>query len=151
MTSVNQTIQTSPTSPATPNLSPLRASVHRFHDWEPLRIEGKLPPGLYGSLVRAGPGLMERFGRRLLHSFEADGALIGLRLAEDGTASGAVRVVESPGYQAEQAAGKPLFGSAAPWWRRFTNGLRQRIAYFSEREHSDQHRERYRSEATLVG
>jgi len=127
MTSVNQTTPSSPTSPATPDLSPLNASVHRFHDWEPLRVEGEIPDGLRGSLVRAGPGLMERFGQRLLHSFEADGALICLRLTGDGRASGAVRVVESPGYRAEEAAGKPLFGSAAPWWRRFTNGLRQRI------------------------
>ncbi len=132
MTSVHQTAPTPPGSSArsastSPDLSPLSASVRRFHDWEPLRIEGELPRGLRGTLVRAGPGLMERFGRRLLHSFEADGALIGLRVGGDGNASGAVKVVESAGYRAEQAAGKPLFGSAAPWWRRFTNGLRQRI------------------------
>lgn len=129
MTSAHSTAHSSPASAssASPDLSPLNASVRRFHGWEPLRIEGELPRGLRGTLVRAGPGLMERFGRRLLHSFEADGALIGLRIGGDGSVDGAVRVVESAGYRAEEAAGKPLYGSAAPWWRRFTNGLRQRI------------------------
>lgn len=89
-------------------------------------MEGTLPPGLCATVLRTGPGLMERFGRRLLHSFEADGALSGLRLHADGRAEVAVRVVESPGYLAEQAAGRPLFGSAAPWWRRVLNGLRGR-------------------------
>ncbi len=108
------------------DLSPLSQSVRRFHGWEPLTVEGTWPASLRGTLVRAGPGLMERFGHRLAHAFEADGALSGLRLPGDGQAFGAVRVVESPGYLAEAAAGRPLFGSAAPWWRRFVNGLARR-------------------------
>jgi len=126
-TSIQSPDAPSPRARTTPDLSPLGASVRRFHGWEPLTVEGSLPTELRGSLVRAGPGLMERFGRRLVHAFEADGALIGLRLRGDGTAQGSVRVVESPGYMAEEAARRPLFGSAAPWWRRFTNGLQQRV------------------------
>ncbi len=112
--------------PPPADFTPLQQSVSRFHGWEPLRVEGELPAELRGTLLRVGPGLLERFGRRLAHSFEADGALVGLRLHGTSMAEGAVRVVESPGYLAEQAAGRPLFGSAAPWWRRFLNGLKQR-------------------------
>ncbi len=109
-----------------PDLSPLWDSVGRCHGWTPARVEGQLPAELQATVLRVGPGLMERFGRRLAHSFEADGAMIGVRLPGDGTAQGAVRLVEGPGYKREQAAGRPLFGSAAPWWRRFLNGLQQR-------------------------
>ncbi len=114
------------TSTAEPDLSPLWSSVQRTHGWEPCRVEGPLPDALRTTLVRTGPGLMERFGKRLAHSFEADGVMTGLRLRGDGQAHAAVRVVESPGYREEQAADKPLYGSAAPWWRRFLNGLRMR-------------------------
>jgi len=109
----------------TADLSPLWASIGRTHGWETRSVEGELPADLRTTLVRTGPGVLERFGRRLAHSFEADGVMMGLRLRGDGGAESAVRIVESPGYRAEQAAGKPLFGSAAPWWRRFVNGLRQ--------------------------
>lgn len=127
------TLSPSTSSPAvastptpSPDLSPLWSSVQRTHAWEPRPVEGTLPEGLRATLVRTGPGLMERFGRRLAHSFEADGVMTGLRLPGDGQAHAAVRVVESPGYRQEEAVGKPLFGSAAPWWRRFLNGLRMR-------------------------
>jgi len=94
-------------------------SVARTHGFEPLRVEGAVPDGLRGTLFRAGPGLMERFGRPLLHPFEADGAITGVRFADEVT--GACRIVESPGYLAEEAAGKPLYGSATAWWRRIGN------------------------------
>ncbi|MCA9650637.1 MAG: carotenoid oxygenase family protein [Myxococcales bacterium] len=112
-----------PSRPGAVDVSGLQASVRRFHGWEPLRVEGEIPAGLVGTLVRTGPGLLERFGRRLAHAFEADGALQAVRLAGDGTASGAVRLVESPGYREEQAAGRPLYGSATSRWRRISNGL----------------------------
>ncbi|MEM6990222.1 MAG: carotenoid oxygenase family protein [Myxococcota bacterium] len=108
-------------------MSGLQRTVERFHDWEPLPIEGEIPTALRGTLIRTGPGVFERFGRRLSHSFEADGALMALRLDGDGEAHGAVRIVESPGYREEQAAGRPLFGTAAPRWRRIANGLTGRV------------------------
>ncbi|MCA9708703.1 MAG: carotenoid oxygenase family protein [Myxococcales bacterium] len=111
---------------AAPDFSALWASVGRTHDWTPLRVEGELPSRLRATIVRTGPGLMERFGRRHRHSFEADGVMVGLRLRGDGGAEGAVRVVEGPEYRVEQAAGRPLYGSIAPWWRRFANSLRRR-------------------------
>ena len=94
--------------------------------WTPLRIEGRLPEALRGTLVRTGPGTYESFGRRISHSFEADAAVQGVRLPGDGTAQGAARFVESAGLLAERAAGKPLFGSRAPWWRRVWNGVTRR-------------------------
>ena len=107
-----------------PDFGPLQRSVPRVFRWKPLRVEGDLPEDLRGTLIRTGPGLLERFGRKLAHSFEADGALTALRLDGTGGAEGSVRVVESPGYREEERAGRPLYGSLAPRWRRIANGLR---------------------------
>jgi all-trans-8'-apo-beta-carotenal 15,15'-oxygenase len=85
---------------------PLHRTLSRPHGYEPLTVQGHIPEGLEGTLLRAGPGVFERFGRRLTHPFEADGAITAVR------------------FRAEQAANQPLYGSTAPWWRRFTNGLR---------------------------
>ena len=57
-----------------------RQSLVREHGFEPLRVTGRLPEGLVGTLVRNGPGLYERFGRRYDHPFEGDGALAAIRL-----------------------------------------------------------------------
>ena len=105
-----------------PDMTPLQASIGRTHDFEPARVEGTVPPDLRGTLIRTGPGLLERFGRRLSHSFEADGALSAVRFGP--TTERAVQIVRSPGFEEEEAAGKPLYGSAAPRWRRFLNAVR---------------------------
>jgi len=112
-----------PSPTAVPDLSGLQRSVSRVHGWEPLRVEGIIPSEIRGTLIRTGPGLLERFGRRLAHAFEADGALMAVRL-DEGAAQGAVRVVQGAGYRHEQAAGRPMYGSAAPRWRRLLNNLR---------------------------
>ncbi len=54
------------------------------HGFEPLRLEGQLPDDLRGTLYRAGPGLFERFGTKLAHPFEADGAVTAVRLGPSG-------------------------------------------------------------------
>ncbi|HEX8434456.1 carotenoid oxygenase family protein [Archangium sp.] len=95
-------------------VSPLLRSLSRPHGFEPLRVEGRLPESLRGTLFRAGPGLFERFGASLSHAFEADGAVTAVRFDGRG-AQGACRIVESAGYRAEEAAGRFLFNSAAPW------------------------------------
>jgi len=102
---------------AAPSVSPLLRSVARPHGFESLRVEGRLPEDLRGTLYRAGPGLFERFGKRLSHAFEADGAITAVRFDGRG-AQGACRIVESAGYRAEEAAGKFLFNSQASWWDR---------------------------------
>ena len=97
-------------------------SVRREHGFEPLRVEGKIPRELAGTLVRNGPGLYERFGVPYDHSFEGDGLLTGVRF-EGGRVEGALRLIESAGRAKERAAGKPLYGSNAPFFRRLLNGL----------------------------
>lgn len=98
--------------------------VRRPHGFETLRVEGELPQGLRGTLYRAGPGLFERGGVVVEHPFEADGAIVGVRLDGSGTAEGAVRYVESDGFRQEAAAGKWLTGTAVPRWKRIVNALR---------------------------
>jgi len=112
-----------PVAAPEPDFRPTCTSISRFHAWEPARVEGRVPADLRGTLVRTGPGVFERFGVRLAHAFEADGALTGIRFHGDGRVDTCVRLVEGRGYRQEERAGKPLFGSAAPWWRRLANGL----------------------------
>src|SRR5688572_29114517 len=99
--------------------------VAREHGFEPLRVEGELPRALAGTLYRTGPGLFGSFGRRYDHLFEGDGAISGVRF-RDGRAEGAHRVVQSAGLAEERAAGRPLYGSAAPRAQRIANALGRR-------------------------
>lgn len=101
----------------------LLRSLSRPHGFEPLRVEGRLPEALRGTFYRAGPGLFERFGKTLSHPFEADGAISAVRFGSAG-ALGASRVVESAGYHEEEAAGRYLYNSAAPWFDRVRVALR---------------------------
>lgn len=100
----------------------LYCDLPREHDFEPLRVEGRLPADLAGTLYRNGPGLFGSQGRRAYHLFEGDGALSAVRFGH-GLAEGAHRVIESPGLLAERAAGRPLFGSLAARPRRILNNL----------------------------
>ena len=107
-------------APKVPNLV-------RAHGFEPLEVVGKLPDGLAGTLYRCGPGLMERFGETLHHPFEADGMILGVRLDGEGKAEGGARIITGPDYDEEEAAGRFLYSSSAPWLRRFVNGLRGKV------------------------
>ncbi len=117
-------VRQTPSDAPRPDMTPLQQSVGRTHGFEPARVEGVVPDTLRGTLIRTGPGLLERFGRRLAHTFEADGALSAVRFGA--TTERAVQLVRSPGFEEEEAAGKPLYGSAAPRWRRWLNGTRGR-------------------------
>jgi all-trans-8'-apo-beta-carotenal 15,15'-oxygenase len=97
----------------------------REHGFEPLRLEGKLPAELEGTLYRNGPGLFGSFGRRYYHMFESDGALSAVRFGR-GLAAGAQRVIQSPGVRREREAGHPLFGSVVPRPRRILDNLGRR-------------------------
>lgn len=81
----------------------------REHGFEPLRVEGRLPEQLVGTLFRNGPGLLSSFGRRYGHWFDGDGAISAVRFA-GGRAEGAVRVVETRGLLEERRRGKRLYG-----------------------------------------
>jgi carotenoid cleavage dioxygenase-like enzyme len=82
----------------------------REHGFEPLRVEGAIPLELAGTLVRCGPAMATCFGHRYRHAFDGDGAVTAVRFA-GGAASGAVRLVDSPGLVAERHAGKALFAA----------------------------------------
>lgn len=98
----------------------------REHGFEPLRVEGKLPASLRGTLYRNGPGQFGQFGKRYAHAFEGDGAVTAIRFA-DGKAQGAARVTETTGLVAERAAGKMLYGTNVAWPRRVANMFRGRF------------------------
>ena len=101
----------------------LTRNVRREHGFESMEVEGRLPTDLAGTLYRVGPGLFERFGRRVNHPFEADGAVSAVRIGA-GTAEGAVRVVRGRGFQEEEAAGRHLYGSNARVVDRLPRSLR---------------------------
>src|SRR5690606_18025563 len=94
--------------------------------YEPLRVEGRIPEGLEGTLYRVGPGLLDSVGVPVTHLFEADGAVTSVRLA-GGAAEGAVKVVETRGLADERRAGRPLYGFRAPYLTRWRSTLRRHV------------------------
>jgi all-trans-8'-apo-beta-carotenal 15,15'-oxygenase len=99
--------------PRSPSRSPAwlggLQDLAREHSFEPLRVEGKLPADLVGTLYRNGPGRFEIGGERVPHWFDGDGAVTAVHL-EGGRASGASRLVRTTGFERELRAGKRLFG-----------------------------------------
>lgn len=94
-------------------------TAERFHGFEPLTVDGVIPPGLKGTFWRNGPGQFELFERPYSHWFDADGLATAVRF-DDGHAQMACKIVECPELARERAAGKALFSSGqtrAPWWR----------------------------------
>lgn len=108
--------------PDTDSRSFLYRDPTREHGFEALRVEGKLPDALEGTLYRNGPGRFGAFGRRYYHMFESDGALSAVRFGH-GLAEGAHRTIASAGLRAEQEAGRPLYGSVVSRPRRALNNL----------------------------
>lgn len=101
-------------------MSDLNHSVRRTHGFEPLTVEGVVPTELRGTLYRAGPGLLQRFGKSV-HPFLADGAITAVRIDND--AQGACRIVESEKYLEEERCGKALYAPNASLFHRLHNGL----------------------------
>ncbi len=101
-------------------MSSLNHSVVRTHGFEPLHVEGRLPEALTGTVYRAGPGLLERFGQSAGHPFLADGAITAVRLGSGG-AQGACRIVESAEYREEEAERRLLYSPTAPRGRYVRN------------------------------
>jgi len=75
--------------------------LDREHAFRPLRVEGRLPADLRGTLYRNGPAVFD--SGRDPHWFDGNGAVVALRLDGEG-AAGAVRVVHSP--SADRDAGR---------------------------------------------
>ncbi|MDB4965459.1 MAG: hypothetical protein JWN44_1148, partial [Myxococcales bacterium] len=95
--------------------------------FERLSIEGQLPAELRGTLYRNGPSLFSTFGRRYGHWFDGDGAVSAVRFDGDGTAAGAVRLVDGVGRAEERRRGRAHYGNygtrAPSVWRGLVAGL----------------------------
>ena len=110
--------------PATPPswLKAYRDLPHA-HGYQPMRVEGRLPEELKGTLVRVGPVTFGVGGQRYGHWFDGNGGVLAVRF-DGGKAQGAARPIDTPSIQAERAAGKTIhkhYGTTAPslWHRLF--------------------------------
>jgi len=76
-------------------------------------LQGTLPPGLRGTLLRNGPGRFERGGERVPHWFDGDGGILRVAFGGDGKAGVDYRFVKGRAFVADEAAGRythPAFG-----------------------------------------
>lgn len=100
-----------------PELQPLRGWLDGMDRIaEGLRVQGRLPAALRGTLYRNGPGLLERAGQRYRHWFDGDGLVQAWRFGPEGVSHQA-RFVQTRKFRAEQQAGEfllPAFGTAIP-------------------------------------
>jgi all-trans-8'-apo-beta-carotenal 15,15'-oxygenase len=94
--------------------------LQREHGFEPLRVEGRVPAGLAGTLYRCGPARFSIGGEQYLHWFDGDGAVAAIRIAGD-KVEGAVRMVDTPWRKKELRAHRQLYRSYAQLGR----GLRR--------------------------
>jgi len=102
------------TETAPPHPKALFSNLSREHDYEPAEVEGQLPEHMQGTLYRNGIGLMDLFGRRYEHLFEADGAISAFRFDEGRVASSS-RIVESRALREERRKGRHLSSMNAGW------------------------------------
>jgi all-trans-8'-apo-beta-carotenal 15,15'-oxygenase len=84
------------------------SDIQREHGFEPLRVQGRLPDDLSGTLYFNGPGSFHAFGEHHPFWLDADGATSAFRIA-GGQASGAVKMVRTRSYLAEQRAQRRLY------------------------------------------
>lgn len=81
-----------------------------------LKIEGKLPKDLNGTLFRTAPGMSENFGTALNHLFDGDAYLSAWRF-DGGAVSLKTKFLQTPQRLEEQSVGRMLygeFGTSAP-------------------------------------
>lgn len=96
----------------------------RDHGFQPLRVEGKLPEDLRGSLMRVGPVTFGVGAERYGHWFDGDGGILAVRFDGSG-AQGAARLIDTPSMRAQREAGHIIssgYGTAVPLWRRLKPG-----------------------------
>lgn len=75
-------------------------------------LQGRLPAGFAGTLYRNGPAWTERAGFRYDHWFDGDGMVHGWHFGGDGTLTHRARMVATPKFVREQAAGRFLYPAA---------------------------------------
>ncbi|GIL87069.1 hypothetical protein Vretifemale_15228 [Volvox reticuliferus] len=74
-------------------------------------VTGTIPPEMYGTYYRNGPGLQVDNPRYQRHTLDGDGMVLSLAF-RDGRAYFRNRFVRTDGFVKEQAAGRPLFRNA---------------------------------------
>ena len=79
-----------------------------------MSLQGRLPPGLKGTLYRNGPAGLERAGVRYQHWFDGDGMVQAFRI-DDGGITHQGRKVHTKKYLEERAAGRFLYGGAGSY------------------------------------
>ncbi|MGE6761655.1 carotenoid oxygenase family protein [Corallococcus interemptor] len=87
-------------------------NISRQHDFQPLRVEGRIPEGLRGTLFRAGAWTFDVHGLPVQHWFDGDGGVMGVRFGPDGV-QGAAKLVDTRTMVTERKAGRHLYGSYA--------------------------------------
>jgi len=98
----NEQLASAPASPPDgPVLEAIFGGLQREHDFVPLRVDGRLPVDLRGTLYRNGPAVFT--AGRNPHWFDGTGAITAVR-ADGVEALGAVRVVHTP--SADHDAGR---------------------------------------------
>ncbi|QRN93324.1 carotenoid oxygenase family protein [Archangium violaceum] len=100
------------------------------HGFQPLRVEGKLPEDLRGTLMRVGPVSFGVGEERYKHWFDGDGGILAVRFDGSG-AQGAARRIDTPSMRAEREAGRIIsssYGTAVPLWRKLRHGGKKRNA-----------------------
>ncbi|GIL50225.1 hypothetical protein Vafri_6458 [Volvox africanus] len=87
-------------------------------------VTGTIPPEMYGTYYRNGPGLQVDNPRYRRHTFDGDGMVLSLAF-RNGRAYFRNRFVRTDGFVKEQAAGRPLFRNA------FTRGAADGFPLFN--------------------
>lgn len=99
------------TQPAGAWIRALEAATQE-HDDVALRVEGRLPIELAGTLYRNGPGSNDVFGTRNGHWFDGDGMIAAFRFT-GGAVTYRNRFVRTTYFEKERSAGKMLYGGFA--------------------------------------
>ncbi|MBJ6762390.1 carotenoid oxygenase family protein [Myxococcaceae bacterium JPH2] len=85
-------------------------ALPRAHGFEPLRVEGRVPEDLRGTLYRVGPWTFDVQGRPFQHWFDGDGGMLGVRFGPEGV-TGAARLMDTPTMLAERRSGRRRYGA----------------------------------------
>mmetsp|Transcript_3058 Transcript_3058/g.7653 ORF Transcript_3058/g.7653 Transcript_3058/m.7653 type:complete len:602 (-) Transcript_3058:720-2525(-) len=75
-------------------------------------VEGKIPEGLRGTLLRNGPGLFEVGSTKVPQPFDGDGMVCAVSFDGSGRAHFSNAYVRTEGFVAERRAGRQLYRSA---------------------------------------